>query len=782
MPDRQVDFLLIGGGLASANCARWLREEGADGSILLVGREPDPPYNRPPCSKGYLQGQESREDTWFRPREWWAEHDVELLTRTSVMKLDTGERVAKLSTKDEVAFDKALLATGANVRRLNVDGCELEQIHYLRTLGNTDAIRADAQDAEHVVLIGGSYIGTEVAASLTAMGKRCTIVMQEPVTLSRTFGERVGRFFQGVLEEHGVEIVGEDELARFEGEGEHVQRVHTKAGREIAADVVVIGAGVLPDVTLARNAGLELGERGGVKTSAQLESSVPGIYAAGDMAEFDSPLHGGHARIEHWDVAFNQGKTAALNMLGRDRPHDVVPYFFSDLADWSSMEYVGLGGAWEDEVVRGSLEDGEFTVWYLSGGRVVGALTVGRSDDLEAARRLIAERVDVGERREELADPSSDLSAPPPPPPFARPPPAGGWGAAASESALWRGRRGGGGGGAWGRAACGFCLPSALGAGAPPPGEGRRAVGGRPLATARERQLVHDLLEAGAVEPHALGAGNQLAPVDRVALAQVDEHVGDADDLRDALGVGVVVVLDAGREMLGEAPAPRDDAAGEGVVDAQQRALAGHALLGAVPLAVEALGIAREGLAEDEAADVVQECRDEELVAVLPPDLGGEALGGALRGDGMEAEALGRVVPARDALEEVDDRDPVGQGADALAAQDADGARDVGDRLGRRVRGPVGRAQERDDERDVGLDGADDVAREGVLALEEAHEPALGARECGQPVEPLERLGEPMMRPPGTAGALLRGRLGRHSAPALGPAVLACEPAVPFGT
>ncbi len=232
MAARKVEYLLIGGGLASANCARWLREEGADGEVLLVGREPDPPYNRPNCSKGYLQGKEAREEAFFRPNEWWTEQNVELLTRTSVTALGLETRTAKLSNKDEVEFDKALIATGANVRRLNVDGCELEQIHYLRTLGNADAIRAGVADAEEVVLIGGSYIGCEVAASLTLTGKHCTIVMQEQRTLERGFGARVGGWVQDVLESHGVTVHGGDELERFEGEG-RVEKVITRGGLEL---------------------------------------------------------------------------------------------------------------------------------------------------------------------------------------------------------------------------------------------------------------------------------------------------------------------------------------------------------------------------------------------------------------------------------------------------------------------------------------------------------------------------------------------------------------------
>jgi 3-phenylpropionate/trans-cinnamate dioxygenase ferredoxin reductase subunit len=410
MSVREVDYLLIGGGLACAHCALHLREFGAEGEILLVGREPDPPYNRPECSKGYLRGEETREEPLFRPAEWWEENKVELLTRTSVMDLDVHTRTAKLSSKEEVRFGQALLATGANVRRLNVPGCELEQIHYLRTLGNADAIREGVADAENVVLIGGSYIGCEVAASLSMMGKRATIVMQEEATFERSFGKRAGRFFQQLLESHGVVVHGADGLERFEGDG-RVGRVLTTNGLSLPAEAVVVGAGVTPDIAIAKRAGLEMGERGGVLCSSRLESSVPGVFAAGDIAEYDSPLHDGHVRIEHWDVAFNHGNTVARNMLGHDIPHEVVPYFYSVLGDWGELEYVGPAYDWDEEIVRGSYEDGDFTTWYLAENRVRAALTFGRSEDLEHARRLIASRspLDAGDRAA-LTSPSFDLA------------------------------------------------------------------------------------------------------------------------------------------------------------------------------------------------------------------------------------------------------------------------------------------------------------------------------------------------------------------------------------
>ena len=408
MSSRHVDHLLIGGGLAAANCARWLREEGSDGSILLVGREPDPPYNRPPLSKGYLQDKESREDALFRPDEWWVEQRIDVLTRTSVTKLDAEARVATLSTKDEVRFDSALLATGSNVRRLRVDGCDLDGIHYLRAFGNSEAIKAAAAERKRAVLIGGSYIGCEVAASLTAAhGVDCTIVMMEDVTFEQFYGEEVGRFFQNALQEHGVTVHGGQEVERFEGDGERVTKVVTNGGLELECDFVVVGIGVIPDVTLAKGAGLRMGDQGGVKCSAGLETSEPGIFAAGDICEYDSPVHGKPMRIEHWDVAFNQGKTAAFNMLGRGLEHTVVPYFFSDLADWVSMEYVGPGSG--ETVIRGSLGDGEFAAFYVDDGRVTAAMSVGRSDDLDYARRFISEKTQVDQAA--LADPGVDLAS-----------------------------------------------------------------------------------------------------------------------------------------------------------------------------------------------------------------------------------------------------------------------------------------------------------------------------------------------------------------------------------
>ena len=398
MPEREIEFLIIGGGDAGFSAARTLREDGADGSVLVVSRDPDPPYDRTAVSKGYLGGEKSKSEVLLGGEDWFKENDVELLVRTSAMKLDTEAHTVTLSNKDVIRYGKLLLATGSNVRRLRVEGGDLEGIHYLRALGNADHIRADASG--NVVLIGGSYIATEVAATLTSMGRKCSLVMLEDVTLERTFGKTAGGFFQKALTDHGVEIHAGEELERFEGEG-RVSAVVTKSGKTIPADAVVVGVGVAPDVSLAKKAGLEIGERGGVLTDAKLATSAVDVFAAGDIAEYDSVVHQKRLRIEHWDVAENQGKTAARSMMGSDKPHDVVPYFFSDLSDWTWMEYVGPAYDWTEEIVRGSIDEGKFTVWYLDGDRLAGALAVDRSDDLERARELIKSREPVD--REELA-------------------------------------------------------------------------------------------------------------------------------------------------------------------------------------------------------------------------------------------------------------------------------------------------------------------------------------------------------------------------------------------
>ena len=404
MAEVAVDVLVVGAGAAGSACAEALRAGGFDGSVLLAGRDVDPPYERPHVSKGYLAGAVERDATYLRPPSWWEGQGVDLRVRTSVMKLDPAARTAALSTRETVRWEHAVLATGANVRRLRLEGAQLDGIHYLRALGNADALREEAAGAESVVVVGGSYVACEVAATLTAGGHSVTVVAEEELPLSRGFGDRAGAFFAGVLRERGVAWTGGDPVERLEGDG-RVSAVVTASGRRLPADLVVMGTGAVPDVMVARAAGLELGATGGVRCSAALRASAAGVWAAGDACEYESVLHGRPLRVEHWEVARGQGAAVARGILGDERPYDDVPYFWSDLADWCSLEYVGPAPAWDRELVRGSLEDGAFAIFYVEGDRLVGALSVGRDrGDLDLARRLIASGEPLGERDTALAE------------------------------------------------------------------------------------------------------------------------------------------------------------------------------------------------------------------------------------------------------------------------------------------------------------------------------------------------------------------------------------------
>lgn len=387
MADRSVDVLLIGGGIASATAARTLREEGFTGSVLLVGRELDPPYHRPPVTKGYLAGTESKADMVIE-----VPADVEVLTRTSVLAFDPAGKTATLSTKEEVAFEHALVATGAMVRRLPLDGANLDGLHYLRAPGNADALRKDVADAANIVMVGGSYIGCETAATLTSLGKSCTILMQEEDPFDRHFGGTAAKYVRSVLESHGVTVLGGVDVESFVGEGDAVTGVQLAGGDVIPADVVILGVGAQPDVMLAKKSGLPIGGLGGVSCDPQLRvEGFPGVYAAGDMCEYESAVHGRTLRVEHEEHAAAQGATVARVIMGSQEPHTELPYFFSDLADWLSLEYVGPASDWAEEIVDGSVQDGRFSVTYLDGDRrVVACLSFGGAGDLDAARARIA--------------------------------------------------------------------------------------------------------------------------------------------------------------------------------------------------------------------------------------------------------------------------------------------------------------------------------------------------------------------------------------------------------
>ncbi|NDZ78284.1 oxidoreductase [Streptomyces sp. SID10853] len=383
-----VDMLLIGGGAASTAAAAELRKQGFRGSIALVTRELLTPYHRPAVTKELLGPDADRHDPSLHPADWWLRHDIRLMTRSAVAALDTRGRTATLVNKKVLHYDKALLATGAMVRRLLVDGATLGGIHYLRAPGNAAKLRAEASEARRAVLVGGSFIAVEVAAALSTAGVHCTMVMPENGPLEPAFGPTVSAYTAGLLRAHGVELVCGRQVTGFTGDG-RVDGVRTDTGDRIPADLVVVGIGAVPDTKLGRAAGIEVGSTGGFACDSALRTSDPHIFAAGDVCEYDSPVHGRRLRVEHEAHATAQGATAALGMLGSPAAHLEVPYFWTDLADWARFEYVGPASDWDGEHITGSLDSGRFTVRYTRGGRVVAAFTCGRPDDLEQARTAI---------------------------------------------------------------------------------------------------------------------------------------------------------------------------------------------------------------------------------------------------------------------------------------------------------------------------------------------------------------------------------------------------------
>lgn len=393
MTDRGM--LIIGGGVAGASAAAELRHQGYEGPVRLATRELLAPYHRPPSSKSLLI---QEEDVSVLPDNWWSENDVELLTRSAVMQLDTAAHVARLANKGELEYDKALLATGAMVRRLAVeDGAGLQGIHYLRAPMNAGNLRNELAGPQRVVLVGGSFIAVEVAAQLTELGHECTMVMLESRCLEKTLGPTMSKFVDGLLRAHGVSMVTAAQVAAFEGE-ERVTGVRTSDGRVIPADVVVVGVGAVPDVKLARSAGLEIGESGGIVCDEGLAASgAESVFVAGDSCEYDSVLHRRRVRIEHERHAQAQGRTAARNMLGENIPHMEVPYFWTDIASWATLEYRGLAGDVEREVVTGSVENGNFTVWQLADGHLIGAVTSARPQDVDRAESIILGNEDLPE-------------------------------------------------------------------------------------------------------------------------------------------------------------------------------------------------------------------------------------------------------------------------------------------------------------------------------------------------------------------------------------------------
>jgi 3-phenylpropionate/trans-cinnamate dioxygenase ferredoxin reductase component len=396
--------VIVGAGLAGAKAAEALRAEGFDGRLLLLGDEAERPYDRPPLSKAYLRGETDRDSLYLHQDGFYATHDIELHTSTPVRSLDPAGRHVELASGERVGYDRLLLATGAAPRRLAVPGEDLGGVHYLRSRHDADTLAAAAARAEHVVVVGTGWIGSEAAASLRQLGREVTLLGPDTAPLARVLGPEVGRVYRDLHADHGVRLVLGTRVAGFGGHG-RVEAVITSDGRTIEGDLVLVGAGAVARTELAEAAGLPVAN--GVLVDERLEAvGAAGVFAAGDVAAAWHPRYQRSLRVEHWANAFNQGPAAARSMLGIPTSYARLPYFYSDQYDLG-MEYSGLAATWDQVVVRGDPATHAFLAFWLKDQRVVAGMHANVWDVTEAIQTLIRNGRPVDSER--LADPDIPL-------------------------------------------------------------------------------------------------------------------------------------------------------------------------------------------------------------------------------------------------------------------------------------------------------------------------------------------------------------------------------------
>ncbi|MDX3070834.1 NAD(P)/FAD-dependent oxidoreductase [Streptomyces sp. MI02-7b] len=399
-------FVIVGGGLAAGRAAEALREHGHTGRLVVIGDEPQRPYTRPPLSKGYLLGTEARESLEVHPEDWYAEHDVDLLLDTSVTALDWRARAVEVDGGHRLSYAKLLLATGSSPRRLSVPGADLDNVLYLRRVGDSDRLKAAFTPGARIVVIGAGWIGLETAAAARTAGAQVTVLEHSELPLLQVLGREAAEVFAGLHIDHGVDLRPNVQVERITGTQGRADGVRLADGGHVAADAVVVGIGITPNVHLAQDAGLEV--RDGIVTDAHLRTSVPDVYAAGDVANAYHPFLDRHIRVEHWANALHQPYTAARAMLGADAVHDRLPYFYTDQYDLG-MEYTGYAepGGYDRVVFRGDVAERRFIAFWTAGNRVLAGMSVNVWDVMDPIRSLITSRSKVDPAL--LADPGVPL-------------------------------------------------------------------------------------------------------------------------------------------------------------------------------------------------------------------------------------------------------------------------------------------------------------------------------------------------------------------------------------
>jgi len=396
-------YVIVGASLAGATAAITLRERGADGTVTLIGAEPEPPYERPPLSKAYLRGDAPFEKALVRPAAFYADHRIDTIFGKRATRIDPSARIVELEDHRHIPFDALLIATGGRNRRVSIPGSDLEGIYSLRTVEDANRIRSEMVPGRRAVVVGMGFIGSEVAASLRQKQLEVTAIDPSKTPLFRVLGEAVGHTIAELHRAHGVRTIFEDSVTAFEGTG-RVSTVVTRGGRRVPCDFVVVGIGIDPAVEVLDGSGIHVDN--GVVVDEYCETNVSDIYAAGDIANHHHPVFGRLIRVEHWQNAIKQGAAAARNMLGERVPYDEIHWFWSDQYD-ANLQYAGFHTTWDQLVVRGRLDSDSFLACYVKQGRIAAAVALNRGKDLHRVMSLIKARLAVN--IEDLQDESVDL-------------------------------------------------------------------------------------------------------------------------------------------------------------------------------------------------------------------------------------------------------------------------------------------------------------------------------------------------------------------------------------
>lgn len=382
-------MVIVGASLAGARAAETLRNEGFDGPVTVIGAEDETPYERPPLSKDYLMGKHGRDKLYVQPREWYGENNVDLRLGTIVTAVDPAEHEVVLDDDSRIGYSKLLLTTGSSPRRVSIPGADLEGVLYLREVQDSDRIRAAFERSSRVAVIGGGWIGLETSAAARTAGDEVTVLEMSDLPLLRVLGREVAEVFAKLHRDHGVDLRTGVQVAEITGSGGAATGVRLADGAHVDADVVIVGVGITPNTALASAAGLQVDN--GIVTDAALRTSVPDIFAAGDVANAFHPLVGKNIRVEHWANARHQPVAAAKAMLGQDVAYDRVPYFYTDQYDLG-MEYAGYvePGAHAEVVFRGDVPGREFvSFWLADDGRVLAGMNVNIWDVNDAIGALV---------------------------------------------------------------------------------------------------------------------------------------------------------------------------------------------------------------------------------------------------------------------------------------------------------------------------------------------------------------------------------------------------------